>query len=420
MKMHTLNYLRRTAALGGLVLATIAAAACGLDNNAMPALSGPSGFGRSVVMTASPDQLPRDATSLSTVTLELRDASGLRIGGQIVTLGVSPGAALSQSQVTTGPDGKATFAVVAPSSTAIMPNNSIVVTAVPVGGNSDNAVAGSLSIALLGTSNTTAPAPAFTVTPLAPEINKLATFDATPTTDEGGQCLSSCIYEWDFDDGVTAAGRIVTHAFSVSRSYNVALTVTDPSGLVVTVRQSVTPFAPASPTVVLAVAPSPPILNQQAIFTATATPAPNHQVVRYEWDFGDGTNDTTVGRTVTKTYSSPGTVAVTVRATDDVGQVGAASTSFTIASGITAAYFFTPTVVHVGATTYFNASGSTPSNGATIKEYQWNWGDGSSGTTSDPLATHTFGSANTFVVKLTVVDSQNRNGVNQQNVAVVP
>jgi len=65
--------------------------------------------------------------------------AGPASAGQIVTLGVSTGASLSQSQVTTGADGKASFAVVAPSSTAVIANNTVVVTAV-VGGNSDSAV----------------------------------------------------------------------------------------------------------------------------------------------------------------------------------------------------------------------------------------------------------------------------------------
>ena len=115
----------------------------------------------------------------------------------------------------------------------------------------------------------------------------------------------------------------MTHSFSVARSYNVALTVTDAAGIVVTARQFVTPLAPASPTVTLAVVPNPPLVNQQATFTATATPAPNHSIVQYDWNFGDGTNATTFSRTTTKTYTTMGTFAVVVRATDDLGQVGA-------------------------------------------------------------------------------------------------
>lgn len=423
--MHTLNYLRRTAALGGLVLATIAAAACGLDNNAMPALSGPSGFGRSVVMTASPDQLPRDATSQSTVTLELRDAGGTKVSGQIVTLGVSPGAVLSQSQVTTGPDGKATFSVVAPTSTAIMPNNSIIVTAVPVGGNADNAISGSLSIALLGVSNSTAPTAAFSVTPAAPELNQIATFDASTSTDEGSKCLDVCTYQWDFDDSTTAVGRVVTHSFSVARSYNVALTVTDGVGLTNTLRQFVTPTAPAAPTVTLAVAPNPPVVNQLATFTALGTPAAKHSIVRYEWNFGDGSTTTSFGGSMTHTYTARGIYSATVRAVDDLGQIGSTSLQLNLTTGvptgINASFFFSPTVVKTNTgQVQFNANESTPSNGATITQYKWNWGDLSANDeTADPIIVHTFpGAVNSYAVQLTIVDSQGRTSITRQTVSV--
>jgi PKD repeat protein len=375
-------------------------------------------------MTASPDQLPRDSTSQSTVTLELRDAGGTRVGGQLVSLVVSPGAALSQSQVTTGPDGKATFLVVAPSPTAIIPNNTIVVTAAPVGGNADNAISGSLSIALLGASNSTAPTAAFTVTPAAPELNQLATFDASTSTDEGSKCLDVCTYQWDFDDSTTAVGRVVTHSFSVARSYNVALTVTDGVGLSNTLRQFVTPTAPAAPTVTLAVAPNPPVVNQQATFTALGTPAAKHSIVRYEWNFGDGSTTTSFGGSMTHTYTARGIYSATVRAVDDLGQVGSTSLQLDLTTGvptgINASFFFSPKDPVIGQIVTFDAKGSTPSNGATITNYRWDWGDGSSednGTTS--TASHPFGSANTFVVKLTITDSQGRVSTTSMNVGVV-
>lgn len=376
-------------------------------------------------MTASPDQLPRDSTSQSTVTLEIRDAGGTRTSGQLVTLGVSPGATLSQSQVTTGPDGKATFSVVAPSPTAIVPNNTIVVTAVPVGANFDNAISGSLSIALLGASNSTAPTAAFTVTPAAPELNQLATFDASNSTDEGSKCLDVCTYQWDFDDSTSAVGRVVTHSFSVARSYNVALTVTDGVGLTNTLRQLVTPTAPAAPTVILSVAPNPPVVNQLATFTALGTPAASHSIVRYEWNFGDGSTTSGFGGSVTHTYAARGIYSATVRAVDDLGQVGSTSLQLNLTTGvptgINASFFYSPTAVKTNTgQVQFNANESTPSNGATIVTYKWNWGDLSANDeTADPIILHAFAaSVNSYAVQLTIVDSQGRTSITRQTVSV--
>src|SRR5689334_3646062 len=75
---------------------------CGLQNQEQPPLMGPSGLGKQVIVTASPDQLPRDAFSQSIITIELRDATGKGIAGQIVTLNATSGATLSSRQVTTG------------------------------------------------------------------------------------------------------------------------------------------------------------------------------------------------------------------------------------------------------------------------------------------------------------------------------
>ena len=416
--MHRFTHLRRAATRVALGLAAIGAAACGLDKNEMPTLSGPSTTGLSVVMTATPDRLPRDGSSQSVVVVEVRNAQGRGVSGQRVTLSTTPGVVLSQAEVVTGPDGRASFAVMAPTQGAVISTNTIVVQATPVGTNADNSVTQVLSIALTGTTNRTAPTPQFTVTPQAPEVNKIATFDATSTMDEGVQCLDVCTYAWDFDDGATASGRIVTHAFSLARAYSVALTVTDASGLVATSRQNVAPLAPASPIVVLSVAPNPPILNQEAIFTAAATPAPNHSIVRYEWNFGDGTTQTSVGRTVTKTYSLPGTVAVTVKVTDDVGQIGGAGLTLTIGSGIVASFTISPTSPTAGIDVFFNAGSSTSSNGASITEYRWDWGDGKTDTTTDTTKNHKFDVKGTYVIRLTVADSQGRTATVTQTLAV--
>src|SRR6476646_2037786 len=104
----------------GLAVAAIAVSACGLDKQTQPSLMGPADGGQSIQMTATPDQLPRDGSSQSVVTVIARDPSNRPIVGQRLILslgGNSPaGAALSETEVTTNSQGTATFAVSAPSS----------------------------------------------------------------------------------------------------------------------------------------------------------------------------------------------------------------------------------------------------------------------------------------------------------------
>ncbi len=56
----------------------------------------------------------------------------------------------------------------------------------------------------------------------------LITFNATTSSDIDGTIVS---YAWDFGDGSSGIGAVVTHSFSAAGSYTVTLTVTDNGGL---------------------------------------------------------------------------------------------------------------------------------------------------------------------------------------------
>ena len=54
---------------------------------------------------------------------------------------------------------------------------------------------------------------AFTFTPASPRILETVTFDASTSTNGGTACGSNCTYSWNFGDGTTGAGVIMTHQF---------------------------------------------------------------------------------------------------------------------------------------------------------------------------------------------------------------
>jgi PKD repeat protein len=79
----------------------------------------------------------------------------------------------------------------------------------------------------------------------------------------------------------------------------------------------------------------------------------------------------------------------------------------------------------------FDASGSTTPSGAPINNYRWNFGDGTiisgpggnaapapGGTMLAPR--HTFGTAGSYTVTLTVTDTNNQTGSATQTVTVAP
>ena len=76
-------------------------------------------------------------------------------------------------------------------------------------------------------SNNQPPIASFTYSPSNPVVNQTITFNASNSTDPGGTIEN---YEWDFGDGETAEGEIVTHSYSSAGNYTVKLTVTDNEG----------------------------------------------------------------------------------------------------------------------------------------------------------------------------------------------
>ncbi len=415
------------AALGALFALTLAG--CSLEKQQAPALLGPSEFGLSIVASASPDQLPRDGASESVVVVTVRNDKSQPVAGQRLAValatGTAPGVLLSEAEVTTGADGRASFSVVAPPQTAVGASQ-ISVGITPVGTNFGNAVTRTVTIALTGTPNTGLPVPVFTMTPTAPEVAQSVTFDASATTDEGSRCDDLCTYAWDFGDGVTASGRVTTHAFAQGRSYTVTLTVTDRAGTSASTRQVLAVTAPAAPTVTLAVSPAAPVVDQQATFTATATAASGHSIVRYDWNFGDGTSASTTGRTAVKTFTTNLTRVVTVTAVDDLGQTASASLSVSpaFAAAVPVANFsISPTgaASRVGLDINFDGSDSTVGTGASIASYVWNWGDGNAiATSSSPRISHSFAAEGTYSVRLTVTDSLGRTATVVKTVTILP
>ena len=63
-------------------------------------------------------------------------------------------------------------------------------------------------------------------------------------------------------------------------------------------------------------------------FDASASTAPCGTIVKWQWDFGDGT--TGAGRRVTHTYSTPGTYQVSVKMADKAGHINLAVLTYQV------------------------------------------------------------------------------------------
>jgi chitodextrinase len=406
------------------IAASLSIAGCALEDGKPPSPTGPSEFALSVVLSATPDRLPRDGSSQSVITVTVRDEASRPVAGQRLSVASSVGT-LSAGDVVTNATGQASVTFTAPDAGTV--GNAAMISVIPFGTNAGNGVPRTLSIAFIGPSNSSAPsfAPApFAVIPAAPEVGGPTRFDASGVVDSAGRlvsgvfdegvpCLQACTYSWDFGDGSTASGLVVSHTYTVGRTYTVTLIVTDAAGTSAVAAQAVIVRSVAAPTVTLSVLPALPPAGQLATFTATATPASGHSIQRFAWNFGDGTTQTTSVPTAVKAFSNAGVYVVTVTATDDLGQQGSSSLSVTVGSGIAfpqPPFTVSPATPLINQAVSFNGSAVTPLAGATLTEWAWDFGDGATSAGAVASTTHTYTAVGTYVVRLTVTDSAGRTG----------
>lgn len=147
-------------------------------------------------------------------------------------------------------------------------------------------------------------------------------------------------------------------------------------------------------------------------FTATEGDAPlavslsalqstsrNGGLLAFAWDLGDGTTSTDA--VVDHTYAAPGLYRVILRVTDESGATGADSIDIRVRGGSAIAIISaTPTSGPQPLTVQFNATLSVVT-GDTIRDYYWDFGDGSTSREAQPV--HTFTADGQFRVNLRIV-----------------
>ncbi len=248
-------------------------------------------------------------------------------------------------------------------------------------------------------------------------------FSSAGSTDPDGTIVA---YFWDFGSGYgtsTEANPLFTYNLNFQATILVTLTITDDSGNIATDTTFVTVLqTPNSPPVANAGAPVTGVVNAPVQFDGTGSSDPEGTALSYSWDFGDGASATGFA-SPTHAYSRCGTYNVDLTVTDGVGLTGTASTSATIASSgvdIPTAHagggtgrLYNGTV---GSNVQFDGSGSSDPD-CNIVSYSWDFGDGTTGTGLNPL--HSYSSAGTYIVTLTVTDNDGLQATDVATVTVI-
>ena len=236
-------------------------------------------------------------------------------------------------------------------------------------------------------------------------------FDAYGSTDDRG--IAS--YAWDFGDGTTATGVMPAAHTYTNGTYTVKLTVTDYWGNVGIAFVTITVGEAEAPTAVINVTPGTTGVAPFTVYFDASQSSGCCSIVSYSWNFGDTGTDT--GITTSHEYTSAGTYVVMLTVTDSNGNIGYDSVTITVSEvGVpTAVISVTPSTTGVEPfTVYFDASQSSSSY--SIVSYSWNFGD--TGTGSGITTSHEYTTPGTYVVILTVTDSNGNSGYDSVTITV--
>ena len=226
----------------------------------------------------------------------------------------------------------------------------------------------------------------------------LVTFDASASTDENGIAT----YTWTFTDTTpqTLTGKNPTYTFATPGTYTITLKATDPAGNTATDTVIITVLDITKP---IANAGSDRTVNEDTQITLDGSASSdNVAITTYTWTFTDVTIKTLTGQKPTYTFNTPGVYTMTLNVTDAAGNWATDTVVITVLD-ITkpVANAGSDKTINVGTAVTFDAGGSTDNVG--IVSYEWNFGDGTTGT--GIKATHTYASQGTYTATLTVKDS---------------
>lgn len=228
-------------------------------------------------------------------------------------------------------------------------------------------------------------------------------------TDVNPTIQSELTYSWNFGDGSTATGQDPSHAFANDGAYTVSLTVADPYGA----QTKVTTVVDIYPSVSAGTAQT---VNAGATvnFAGTAVGAGSFT---YSWNFGDGSTSTGT-LDPTHVYQNPGTYTATLTATDSKSFSSSGTVAVTVDDVPPTVSLTAPSTGTAGSAVSFAATATdiSPADQAAGFTFSWTFGDGSTASGADP--SHTYTAAGTYTVKVTATDEYGKSGTASASIVI--
>lgn len=203
-----------------------------------------------------------------------------------------------------------------------------------------------------------------------------ASFDASAST---GNVTS---YSWSFGDATTGTGATINHSYITGGSYIVTLVVTNACGSTDTIAQTINACTPISGQFTTGIS---------GLTVNFSTASVLGSGLQFSWLYGDGNSGT--GPAPSHTYLIDGAYVVQLIVTDLCGVVDTITQTVTVCAPLTPVIVFTQNGLDVN----FSVSGA---NGGT--NYNWNFGDGNTG--SGPTPMHTYATTGTYNVSVVVTN----------------
>ncbi|MCD6522432.1 MAG: PQQ-binding-like beta-propeller repeat protein, partial [Candidatus Diapherotrites archaeon] len=330
----------------------------------------------------------------------------------------------------------------------------------------DTGGASSLDTFRITVSSTSPPTCSFTANPESGDAPLTVQFDASGTT--GPRPIVS--YIWDFGDGASDSGITTSHEYTAVDTFTATLTATDDSGGTCTATKTITTTLPTDATGPVAVISADPTSGYAPLtvsfdgsgshddagiiwyawdfgdgetsgdhdmiaaehtyydygtYTATLTVTNEWgisdsdsveidttmceptEIVKYIWDWGDGTTEETTTDTATHAYTQPGTYTITLTAVDSCGNENSTTWDVTVETEYPVANAGPDQVVDISKTSEatLNGSLSYATGGKTLVDYTWDADYPNGVMESGEITTHVYNEPGLYTVFLNVSDS---------------